>query len=44
MFVELKGQVEKITYHNEENNFTIAKLKVGGRHVTLRLNLKNASW
>ena len=32
MFVELKGQVERITYHNDENSFKIAKLKVGGGH------------
>ncbi|HBA55271.1 MAG TPA: ATP-dependent RecD-like DNA helicase [Syntrophorhabdus aromaticivorans] len=30
--VELKGEVERITYFNEENNYTIAKMKVRGRH------------
>src|SRR5512135_3588186 len=41
MFVEIKGQIERITYHNAENSFTIAKMKVGGRHdlVTLVGNL-----
>ncbi len=28
---ELQGQIERITYTNEENNYTIAKLKVYGR-------------
>jgi exodeoxyribonuclease V alpha subunit len=32
MLTELKGQIERITYHNEENSYTIAKMKVGGRH------------
>lgn len=32
MIVEIKGQVERITYRNEENSYTIAKMKVGGRH------------
>ncbi|HET6515012.1 MAG TPA: ATP-dependent RecD-like DNA helicase [Thermodesulfovibrionales bacterium] len=32
MFIEIEGQIERITYHNEENSFTIAKMKVGGRH------------
>jgi hypothetical protein len=31
MFMEIKGQIERITFHNEENSFTIAKLKVAGR-------------
>ncbi|OPX92805.1 MAG: ATP-dependent RecD-like DNA helicase [Syntrophorhabdus sp. PtaB.Bin006] len=30
--VELKGEVERITYFNEENNYTIARMKVQGRH------------
>jgi len=29
--VELQGQIERITYSNEENGFTIARLKVRGR-------------
>lgn len=29
--VELKGQVERITFKNEENGYTIAKLKVKGK-------------
>jgi len=31
MPTELEGQIERITYCNEENHFTIAKLKVNGR-------------
>lgn len=31
MLVELQGQIERITYSNEENGFTIARLKVRGR-------------
>ncbi len=30
MLIELQGQLERITYHNEENHFTIARLKVKG--------------
>jgi exodeoxyribonuclease V alpha subunit len=30
-YVEMKGQVERITYFNEENSYTIAKIKVAGR-------------
>ena len=29
--LEIKGQVERITYYNEENGYTIAKVKVQGR-------------
>ena len=29
--VEVKGQVERITYANEENGYVIAKVKVSGR-------------
>jgi exodeoxyribonuclease V alpha subunit len=29
--MELKGQIETITYRNEENGYTIAKVKVDGR-------------
>jgi exodeoxyribonuclease V alpha subunit len=29
--LELKGQIERITYYNEENGYTIAKMKVQGR-------------
>ncbi len=32
MPTELSGQIEKITFTNEENGFTIARLKVPGRH------------
>jgi len=28
---EIKGQIERITYYNEENGYTIAKMKVQGR-------------
>lgn len=31
MLAELQGQIERITYINEENGFTIAKLKVYGQ-------------
>lgn len=31
MLADLEGQIERITYTNEENGFTIAKLKVYGR-------------
>lgn len=31
MPIELQGQLERITYHNEENHYTIAKLKVKGQ-------------
>jgi exodeoxyribonuclease V alpha subunit len=32
MFIEINGQIERVTYYNEENGFTIAKMKVAGRH------------
>jgi len=32
MTIEIKGQLERITYHNEKSAYTIAKMKVGGRH------------
>lgn len=32
MFTEIKAQIERITYYNEENGYTIAKARVGGRH------------
>ena len=31
MFADLQGQIERITYTNDENGFTIAKVKVYGR-------------
>ncbi|RPI36902.1 MAG: ATP-dependent RecD-like DNA helicase [Nitrospiraceae bacterium] len=31
MLIELQGQLERITYHNEENHYTIARLKVKGQ-------------
>ncbi|MDR3567738.1 MAG: ATP-dependent RecD-like DNA helicase [Syntrophobacteraceae bacterium] len=31
MLAELQGQIERITFTNEENGFTIAKVKVSGR-------------
>jgi len=39
--MELRGQIETITYRNEENGYTIAKVKVEGRHdfVTIVGNL-----
>ena len=29
--LDLKGQIERITYSNEENGYTIAKMKAQGR-------------
>ena len=45
MLIEIKGQIERITYHNEENAYTIAKMKIGGRHdlVTAVGNLLSVS-
>ncbi len=45
MFSEIEGQIERITYRNEENSYTIAKMKVGGRHdlVTVVGNLLSVS-
>ena len=45
MVTEIKGQVERITYRNEKNSYTIAKMKVGGRHdlVTIVGNLLSVS-
>ena len=31
MLADLQGQIERITYTNDENGFTIAKVKVYGR-------------
>ncbi|OPX34283.1 MAG: recombinase RecD [Desulfobacteraceae bacterium 4484_190.1] len=41
MLIELKGQIERITYTNEENGFTIARVKVNGQRdmVTVAGNL-----
>ena len=30
MLEDLQGQIERVTFHNEENGFTIARLKVKG--------------
>jgi exodeoxyribonuclease V alpha subunit len=32
MEIELSGQIERITFTNEENGYTIAKVKIYGRH------------
>ena len=32
MLTELKGQIERITYYNEESGYTIAKIRVPGRN------------
>jgi exodeoxyribonuclease V alpha subunit len=32
MFTEIKAQIERITYHNEENGYTIARARVVGSH------------
>lgn len=37
MLVYLQGQIERITYTNEENGFTIAKVKVPGRQDLVRV-------
>ncbi|MBN2534205.1 MAG: ATP-dependent RecD-like DNA helicase [Spirochaetales bacterium] len=41
MLTKLQGQIERITYFNEENGFTIARVKVYGEHelVTIAGNL-----
>ena len=41
MLADLQGQIERITYTNDENGFTIAKLKVYGQRdlVTIVGNL-----
>jgi exodeoxyribonuclease V alpha subunit len=41
--VEIRGQLERVTFTNEENGYTIAKLKVNGRRdlVTLVGNILN---
>ena len=31
MLTELQGQIERVTFTNEENGYTIARLKVYGR-------------
>ncbi|MBW1693390.1 MAG: ATP-dependent RecD-like DNA helicase, partial [Deltaproteobacteria bacterium] len=43
MLTDLSGQIERITYTNEENGFTIAKIKVRGYRdlVTVVGNLMN---
>ncbi len=45
MLIELQGQLERITYFNEENHYTIAKLKVQGQKhlVTIVGNLISVS-
>ncbi len=45
MLSEIKGQVERITYRNEQNSYTIAKMKVGDRHdlITVVGNLLSVS-
>ena len=45
MYIEIKGQIERITYYKEENGYTIAKVRVGGRHdlVTVVGNLFSAN-
>jgi exodeoxyribonuclease V alpha subunit len=45
MLTELKGQIERITYYNEENGYTIAKMRVPGRSdlVTVVGNLPGMS-
>ena len=43
--LDIKGQVERITFYNEENGYTIAKMKVQGRNglVTVVGNLFSVS-
>ncbi len=35
MHEEIRGQVERITYFNEENNYTIAKVRIQGGNYLL---------
>jgi len=37
MLTDLQGQIERITYTNEENGFTIAKVKVPGMQDLVRV-------
>jgi exodeoxyribonuclease V alpha subunit len=37
MFVDIEGQIERITYYNEENNYTVAQMKVHGRNDLLTI-------
>ncbi|NLY11395.1 MAG: ATP-dependent RecD-like DNA helicase [Firmicutes bacterium] len=41
--VDLQGQIERVTYHNEENNYAVVRLKVSGRQtlVTVTGNIIN---
>jgi exodeoxyribonuclease V alpha subunit len=32
VLTDLQGQIERITYSNEENGYTVAKVKVYGRN------------
>jgi exodeoxyribonuclease V alpha subunit len=32
VLTDLQGQIERITYFNEENGYTVAKIKIPGRH------------
>lgn len=45
MFIELQGELERITYFNEENHYTIAKIKVQGQKnlITIVGNLFSVS-
>ncbi len=45
MHAELQGQIERITFRNEENHYTIAKLRVQGRRelITVVGNLVSVS-
>ena len=48
MLTQLQGQIERITYVNQENGFTIAKVRVRGRRhlatVVGNLNLRFNRW
>jgi exodeoxyribonuclease V alpha subunit len=35
--LEVQGQIEKITYFNEENNYTVAKMRVQGREALVTI-------
>jgi exodeoxyribonuclease V alpha subunit len=41
--IELTGEIERITFHNEENGYTIARMRVQGRKGTVTIvgNLSN---
>ncbi len=43
MLTELQGQIERITFTNEENGYTIARLKVYGRQDLVTMETSGGS-